>query len=161
MTNTHRLDTIDLRILANLQREGRMTNTSLAESVGLSQSPCLARVKRLEQLGFISGYGASLNWNLVVPHLFVHTEFTLERHTKAVFKQFEAAIIEIPEVLECHLISGGYDYLVQFVVRDLTHYQNLVESLLEDPLGIKEYFSYVTIKEIVRRNRLPIRQWLD
>ena len=113
MTEAFKIDRLDLRILAQLQKNGRMTNVDLADAVGLSPSPCLIRVKRLEQAGYIAGYGAHLRLEKLGDTLTVFTEVTLSDHRREDFARFEAAIREVDEVLECHLVSGGYDYLLQ------------------------------------------------
>ena len=109
MPEAFKLDRIDLRILAQLQKNGRMTNVDLADAVGLSPSPCLIRVKRLEQAGYIAGYGAHLRLEKLGDTLTVFTEVTLADHHREDFIRFETAIREVDEILECHLVSGGYD----------------------------------------------------
>src|SRR6185295_8994748 len=111
VTSSLKLDRLDLRILSQLQKNGRITNVDLAEAVGLSPSPCLIRVKRLEQAGYIAGYGAQLRLEKLGDTLTVFTEVTLSDHHREDFVRFEAAIREVDEILECHLVSGGYDYL--------------------------------------------------
>ncbi|MGI4943552.1 MAG: Lrp/AsnC family transcriptional regulator, partial [Janthinobacterium lividum] len=108
---TPRLDPIDLNILAQLQGHGRMSNVDLAEAVGLSASPCLQRTRRLELAGYITGYGAQLNLARFGDVVMVFTEMTLSDHRRVDFARFEAAAATIDEVTECHLVSGGYDYL--------------------------------------------------
>ena len=141
-----RLDSIDLNILAALQRNGRMTNSALAEQVNLSPSPCLQRTKRLEDAGFIQGYSADIDLGRIGDTLTVFTEITLTGHRSENFRTFEAGIKRFPQVLECHLISGGYDYLLKFICRSILDYQDTIESILADELGIEKYFSYVVIK---------------
>jgi DNA-binding Lrp family transcriptional regulator len=152
----NRLDQIDMRILVQLQRQGRMTNVNLADAVGLSTSPCLLRVKRLEQAGYIAGYGAHLNLAKLGETVTVFTEITLADQTMPYFTRFEAAMRGLEEVMECHLVSGGYDYLVKFVTRSLSHYQEVMEGLLERPVGISKYFSYIVIKTPVRKTEQPL-----
>ncbi|MDR6874044.1 DNA-binding Lrp family transcriptional regulator [Bosea sp. BE125] len=156
MTPGVRLDRIDMKILVELQNNGRMTNVTLADAVGLSPSPCLLRVKRLEQAGFISGYGATINLQKLGETITVFTEITLADHTKEYFIRFETALRRVDEVVECHLVSGGYDYLVKFVTRGLTHYQSLIETLLDRNLGISKYFSYIVIKTPIQKSGYPL-----
>lgn len=151
-----KLDRIDMKILAQLQRNGRVTNVNLADAVGLSASPCLLRVKRLEQAGYISGYGAQLNLAKLGETVTVFTEITLADHTKEYFVRFETALRRIDEVMECHLVSGGYDYLVKFVTRGLSHYQDIIEGLLERNSGISKYFSYIVIKTPIHKAEHPL-----
>ena len=112
-----KLDRIDLKILANLQRSGRISNVELSEAVCLSPSPCLTRVKRLETAGYITGYGAHVNLNKLGEFLTIFTEVTLAEHRRGDFSRFEAKIAKVDEILECHMVSGGYDYLLKFVAR--------------------------------------------
>ena len=146
MLTTPKLDRIDLKILAQLQKSGRITNVELADAVGLSPSPCLTRVKRLEQAGYIVGYGAQINLQKLGEFVTVFTEVTLEDHRSSDFVRFESKIRNIDEIIECHLVSGGYDYLLKFVTPGLTHYQTVIETMLEGNLGIEKYFSYIVIK---------------
>ena len=156
MTEAFKVDRLDLRILTQLQKNGRMTNVDVADAVGLSPSPCLIRVKRLEQAGYIAGYGAHLRLEKLGDTLTVFTEVTLSDHHREDFTRFEAAIREVDEILECHLVSGGYDYLVKFVTRGLTHYQSVMEALLERNIGIAKYFSYVVLKTAIQKADLPL-----
>src|SRR6185312_1147457 len=113
MINAPKLDRIDLKILAQLQRTGRITNVELADAVGLSPSPCLTRVKRLEQVGYISGYGAQIDLKKLGDFVTVFTEVTLQDHRSSDFVRFESKIRNVDEIMECYLVSGGYDYLLK------------------------------------------------
>ncbi|WCE06009.1 winged helix-turn-helix transcriptional regulator [Pseudoxanthomonas sp. JBR18] len=146
MDKPPKLDRIDINILAELQRNGRVTNADLAERVGLSASPCLARVKRLERAGYIAGYGARLDLAKLFRVQVVYTSVTLVNHRREDFDKFEHGLRSIDELNECHLVSGGFDYLLKFVVRDVAHYQELIETLLDRNIGISKYFSYIVIK---------------
>jgi DNA-binding Lrp family transcriptional regulator len=156
-----RLDRIDMKILVALQHNGRITNVNLANAVGLSPSPCLLRVKRLEQAGFILGYGATINLKKLGETITVFTEITLSDHTTEFFTRFEASLRSIEEVRECHLVSGGYDYLLKFVTRGLTHYQSIIEALLERKVGIAKYFSYIVIKTPIQKSEYPLSILFD
>ena len=158
MTAPAKLDRIDLKILAELQKNGRITNVDLADAVGLSPSPCLTRVKRLEQAGYITGYGAQLQLRKLGDVLLVFTEMTLSDHRRDDFARFEAAIRNIPEIVECHLVSGGYDYLLKFVTNGVNHYQSVIESMLERNIGIEKYFSYIVIKSVFVKPHYPIER---
>jgi DNA-binding Lrp family transcriptional regulator len=155
--NTPKLDRIDLKILAQLQKSGRITNVELADAVGLSPSPCLTRVKRLEQAGYITGYGAQINLHKLGEFLTVFTEVTLQDHKSTDFARFEAKIRTVDEIIECHLVSGGYDYLLKFVTPGVSHYQALIEYLLESNIGIEKYFSYIVIKSPFIKTHYPIQ----
>ncbi|MDQ1118099.1 Lrp/AsnC family transcriptional regulator [Pseudoxanthomonas winnipegensis] len=152
-----RLDRIDLNILAELQRQGRITNADLADRVGLSPSPCLARVKRLERAGYIAGYGARLDLAKLFRVQVVYTSVTLDNHRREDFDTFEAGLRSVEELTECHLVSGGFDYLLKFVVRDVAHYQSLVEGLLDRHIGISKYFSYIVIKSPILRGEVSVK----
>jgi DNA-binding Lrp family transcriptional regulator len=146
MQKTPKLDRIDLKILSALQQNGRITNAALADDVGLSQSPCLQRVKRLESAGYITGYGARIDTSRLADTITVFTEVTISDHRREDFITFEAGIAKFAEVVECHLISGGYDYLLKFISRSVSDYQLTVERLLDARIGIEKYFSYIVIK---------------
>jgi len=152
-----KLDRIDLKILAQLQKSGRITNVELADAVGLSPSPCLTRVKRLEKAGFIAGYSAQINLDKLGEVLTVFTEVTLTEHRAGDFSRFEAKIRKLDEIVECHLVSGGYDYLLKFVTRGVAHYQSIIEAMLEGDYGIEKYFSYVVIKSPFIKQHYPIQ----
>lgn len=153
-----KLDRLDLRILSKLQQNGRITNVDLAEAVGLSPSPCLARVKRLEQAGYIVGYGAEVRLEKLGETVTVFTEVTLADHHREDFVRFEAAIRGVDEVIECHLVSGGYDYLLKFITRGVSHYQSIIEELLDRNIGIDKYFSYIVIKSPFVKKHYPIER---
>jgi DNA-binding Lrp family transcriptional regulator len=151
-----KLDRIDINILAQLQRNGRMTNSDLAEAVALSPSPCLSRVKRLEQHGYITSYNARVALEKLGETAIVFTEVTLGDHHREDFILFEKQIGTIDEVIECHLVSGGYDYLLKFVTRGISHYQTLMEEILERDFGIAKYFSYVVLKSPIQKLHYPL-----
>jgi DNA-binding Lrp family transcriptional regulator len=157
MVTNPKLDRIDLKILAQLQRSGRITNVELADAVGLSPSPCLTRVKRLEQAGYITGYGAQINLKKLGDFVTVFTEVTLEDHRITDFARFESRIRTIDEIIECHLVSGGYDYLLKFVTPGVDQYQAIIEGMLESNLGIEKYFSYIVIKSPFIKTHYPIQ----
>jgi DNA-binding Lrp family transcriptional regulator len=152
-----KLDRIDLKILTKLQQSGRITNVELADAVGLSPSPCLTRVKRLEKAGYITGYGAHINMRKLGEYLTVFTEVTLSEHRQGDFARFETRISKIDEIVECHTVSGGYDYLLKFVARGVAHYQSVIEGMLEGEYGIEKYFSYVVIRSPFIKRHYPIQ----
>ncbi len=158
MHDALKLDRIDIRILSHLQRNGRITNVDLADVIGLSPSPCLIRVKRLEKAGFITGYGAHIQLEKLGTMQLVFTQVTLSDHRREDFAKFEAAIRSIDEVVECHLVSGGFDYLLKFATRSVVHYQTIVEEVLERNLNIEKYFSYIVIKSPFIKSCYPIEK---
>ncbi len=161
MNGVPKLDRIDINILATLQSQGNITNIKLAEAVGLSPSPCLQRLKRLEKAGYIERYHAVLNLKKLADHVVIFTEITLADHRSQDFQKFEAAIRKHDDVMEAHLLSGGYDYLLKFVARNLTQYQEIMEDLLDRNLGIDKYFSYVVIKPVMTRNAVPLHDLVN
>jgi DNA-binding Lrp family transcriptional regulator len=146
MLNLPKLDRIDINILSELQVNGRMTNAELADRVCLSPSPCLARVRRLEKAGYIAGYSAMIDLRKLASIQTVFTSVTLGDHRRADFDRFEKGIGALTEVQECHLVSGGFDYLLKFVVRNIASYQAIVETILDRDIGVSKYFSYIVIK---------------
>ncbi len=161
MSPAPKLDRIDLKILCQLQKNGRITNVDLAEAVGLSPSPCLMRVKRLEKAGYITGYGAQIQLQKLGDTLMVFTEVTLSDHRRDDFSRFEAAIRKVDEVVECHLVSGGYDYLLKFITQGVGHYQTIIETLLDRNIGIEKYFSYIVLKSPFIKHQYPIETLFD
>jgi DNA-binding Lrp family transcriptional regulator len=146
-----KLERIDWNILVQLQKDGRMTNANLADAVGLSASPCLQRVKRLESAGYIKGYGALVNLAKLTESITVFTEITLVDHREQDFVRFEANLRNVEELMERHLVSGGYDYLLRVVSRSINHDQEQMENLLERNIGIEKYFSYIVLTPIPLR----------
>jgi DNA-binding Lrp family transcriptional regulator len=157
MLRLPKLDRIDINILAELQKGGRMTNSQLADRVGLSASPCLARVKRLEDAGYIKGYGALVDLAKLGSVQIVFASITLSDHRLGDFTKFERGIADFEEVIECHLVSGGFDYLMKFFVRSVTHYQEVIEKILLRNIGVNKYFSYIVIKSPVSKNFAPVK----
>lgn len=153
-----KLDRIDIRILSHLQRNGRVTNVDLADAVGLSPSPCLIRVKRLEKAGYITGYGAHVQLEKLGDMQVVFTQVTLSDHRREDFAKFEATIRDIDEIVECHLVSGGFDYLLKFVTRSVAHYHSIAEDVLRESVNIEKYFSYIVIKSPCIKSHYPIEK---
>jgi DNA-binding Lrp family transcriptional regulator len=151
-----KLDKIDVKILAELQKNGRITNVELAERVNLSPSPCLMRVKKLQAEGFITGYSAQIDVSKLGQTLTVFTEITLKNHRQADFARFLATIARIESVIECHLVSGGYDYLLKFVTAGISEYQTIIERLIEMDVGVDKYFSFVVLKSPIVKSNLPL-----
>lgn len=152
-----KLDRIDIRILHELQKNGRITNVELADLVHLSPSPCLMRVKKLQKGGYITGYAAQIDIAKLGPTITVFTEVTLKNHRKIDFEQFQRAAEKVDEIIECHLISGGYDYLLKFVTGSISDYQALMERLTDMDIGIDKYFSFVVMKSPFVKAHLPLR----
>jgi Lrp/AsnC family leucine-responsive transcriptional regulator len=151
-----RIDRIDLRILDELQRDGRLTNVELARRVHLSPTPCIERVRRLERDGFIKGYAAVLEASLLDAGLLVFVEVSIDRTSKEAFEQFAAKIKVLPEVTECHMVAGGFDYLLQARVRDMDAYRDFLgRALLEVP-HIRETRSYLVMEQVKAERGIPL-----
>jgi DNA-binding Lrp family transcriptional regulator len=153
---TMKLDRIDIKILYELQKNGRITNVELAELVHLSPSPCLMRVKKLQSEGYIEGYSAQVNISKLGQTLTVFTEITLKNHRQVDFARFLAVVEKIDQVIECHLVSGGYDYLMKFVAAGIGEYQTIMERLTDMDIGIDKYFSFVVLKSPIVKAHMPL-----
>jgi Lrp/AsnC family leucine-responsive transcriptional regulator len=150
------LDRIDLKILKVLQNDGRISNVDLAKQVGLSPTPCLERVRRLEREGYITGYRAILNPEKMNAALIAFVEVTLERTTTAELDRFNAAIMTLDEVLECHMVGGGFDYLVKIRLPDMAHYRRFLGEKLAAIKGVSQTHTYVVMEEVKSTTALPI-----
>lgn len=150
------LDRIDRRILSVLQEEGRITNLELAERVGLSPTATAERVKRLTRDGFILGYAARLDPRRLGLGLLVFVEVKLDRTTPDVFDAFAAAVARAPEVIECHMVAGGFDYLVKSRVADMAAYRRFLADVLLAMPGVRETHTYAVMEEVKSDGRLPI-----
>lgn len=147
MNGKHTLDDRDLKILEVLQLEGRITKAKLAEKVNLSPTPCWERLKKLEDNGFITGFSANVDIRKIAPVTEVLVQITLSHHKTNDVKRFEDMIDSTPEVTNCWSISGGIDYMLRLIVSDVDGYQNVMERLLEQDVGIEKYFGYIVVKE--------------
>jgi len=142
------LDSIDLKILDLLQHEGRLSMTDLGERVGLSTSPCSQRVKRLERMGVIKGYHAALHPPAVGKALLVFVEITLSEKSEQIFNKIRDELQHMPEVLECHLVSGSFDYLVKARIAGMVEYRQLLGTMLKRIPVPAQSNSYVVMEEI-------------
>ena len=149
-----KLDRIDRRILDELQINARISYVELGEKIGLSTSPCLERVKRLETDGYISGYTAILNPDLLDAGLMVYVEIKLEYDSKQIFEQFKQSALRIPYLLECHLLSGDFDYLMKIRVADMAEYRELLGDILRDLPGVRDTRSYIVMEIIKESTRI-------
>lgn len=142
------MDAIDRRILRALARRARLTNAELAEEVGLSASPCWTRVRRLEQAGIIEGYAAILNQAALGLPDTVFIEVMMERHDEESLRRFEDAVRAIPEVLECHLVTGEYDYMIKAAVGGTLGYERLLRDRLYRLPGIRHTRSSFALRRL-------------
>lgn len=156
MTEKIKFDNFDLKIMEILQEDGRITKLALSERIARSQTPCHVRVKRLEKIGVVSGYHAEIDIDKLINITMVFVTVTLERHKYSDFVRFEKAMAQIPEVVQCFALGGGIDYIMTVVCRNITLFQDLMDKMLADDLGIAQYFSYVVTKKVKKRTGLPI-----
>lgn len=151
-----KLDAIDLKILDAVQKDGRITKLKLAETVGLSATPCWLRLRRLERSGLIAGYHARLAPRRLAPFATVLVEVTLANHRQADFDRFERAMADLPEVLACWSVGGGVDYILKVVARDIDAYQRLVDRMLSADIGIDRYFTYIVTRVVKEDGPVPL-----
>lgn len=151
------LDRYDWQILRILQHDGRISNQDLAERIGLSPSPCLRRVRALEESGLITGYRALLDARKLGLSLMALIHISMDRHTPERFTSFDAAMAEIPELLECLLITGqDADYQLKVVVRDMDAYQELLLDRITRIPGVTGVHSSFVLRRVVDRTALPL-----
>ena len=151
-----RLDRIDKKILKHLQAEGRMPVTDLAAKVNLSVSPCLARVRKLEAHGYIRGYHAELDAALLGLGLLAYVQIHLDRTTPDVFDRFAEAIQDYDEVLECHMVGGGFDYLVKIRTNDMAAFRRFLGECMATVRGVQQTHTYFVMEEVKSTSRVPI-----
>jgi Lrp/AsnC family leucine-responsive transcriptional regulator len=144
------LDRYDLRILQRLTQDGRITWRDLADEIGLSMTPTIRRVRLLEEAGYITGYSARLDEGRLAGNMIVFISVTLERQVREVLDLFEAKVTDLPEVMSGFLMTGGADYLLRAVVRNLDHYRDLLESITQIP-GVAHIQSSFALKAFVNR----------
>ena len=157
MSNEADLDRIDRRILSILQEDGRIANLKLAEAVALSPTAVLARVQRLTRDGFILGYEARLNPLKLGAGMLVFVEVLLDRTTPNVFDQFKAAVQVHPEIMECHMVAGGFDYLLKTRSADMNAYRVFAGNVLWQLPGVRETRTYAVMEEVKHTNHLHLR----
>ena len=150
------LDKIDRKILRVLQEDGRIANLKLAEAVHLSPTAVLERVKRLTRDGYILGYEARLNPRKLGAAMMVFIEVVLDRTTPDVMNSFKAAVQTRPEILECHLVAGGFDYLIKTRVADMQAYRELIGTVVWSLPGVRETHTYAVMEEVKNTSLLPI-----
>ncbi|HUW28944.1 MAG TPA: Lrp/AsnC family transcriptional regulator [Sulfuriferula sp.] len=151
------LDRYDRQLLAVLQQEGRISNQELAERIGLSPSPCLRRVRALEEAGLITGYHAVLDAKKLGLSLLALIHISMDRHTPERFANFEAKVSALPEVLECLLITGqDADYQLKVIVRDMDAYQALLLEQITRIEGVSGVHSSFVLRRVVDKSALPI-----
>jgi len=149
-------DRIDRRILTLLQTDGRISTVDLAERIGLSPTSTSERVKRLQREGFVSGFRAVLDPRRLGLELLVFVEVSLDKTTPDAFEKFAEAVRRAPEVLECHMVAGGFDYLVKTRVADMSAYRRFLGEILLAFPGVKETRTYAVMEEVKSDGVLPV-----
>jgi len=150
------LDRIDLRILSCLQADGRIANLKLAETVGLSPTAVLARVQTLSKEGYILGYEARLNPLKLGAGMMVFVEVLLDRTTPNVFEAFKAAVQVHSEIMECHMVAGGFDYLLKTRMADMAAYRHFAGTVLWQLPGVRETRTYAVMEEVKNTTHLKL-----
>ena len=151
------LDRIDCKILNTLQQNGRVSNLDLSREIGLSPTPCLERVRRLEKEGYIHGYTALIEPKYVGIALLVFIEVTLSRDSPDIFEQFNSRVLKFAEIQECHLVSGDFDYLLKVRVSDMDSYRQLLSELLLKQPYVSDTRTYVVMDEVKQSNRVLVK----
>lgn len=146
MKSALKLDAVDLRILEAVQENARITKIALAEKVGLSPTPCWLRLRKLEEVGVVTGYHARIAFRKIAPIAHIMVQITLGSHRQSDFDRFERAITVIPEIVSCWSVGGGVDYFLMIMARDVDAYQRLIDRLLDQNIGIERYFTYIVTK---------------
>ncbi|HEY0958760.1 MAG TPA: Lrp/AsnC family transcriptional regulator [Novosphingobium sp.] len=144
------LDNYDRKILTKLTENGRITWRDLADEIGLSLTPTIRRVKHLENAGYITGYFARLDEKVIAGEMSVFVSVTLDRQIRESLDDFEAQVVQLPEVMSAFMMSGGSDYLLRCVVKDLTHYRDLLDEITKIPC-VSQIQSSFALKTIINR----------
>lgn len=150
------MDSMDRKPLRTLQEDERITNQSLAQRCGLSAASCFERVKRLRASGVIRGYTALIDPGTVELDLMIFTEVLLDRTANDAFAAFSAHVLRLPEVLECHMVAGGFDYLLKVRVADMAAYRAFLGDTLVALPGIRETRTYAVLEEVKATTHLPL-----
>ena len=156
MTSGHTLDRIDLKVRDCLQQDGRISNLKLAESVALSPTAVLGRVQRLTKEGYILGYEARLNPLKLGHGMMVFVEVLLDRTTPNVFEEFKAAVHVRSEIMECHMVAGGFDYLLKTRMADMAAYRDFAGTVLWRLPGVRETRTYAVMEEVKNSTQLRL-----
>jgi len=150
---TYTLDKTDKLILRELQNNAKISNLELSKRIYLSPSPCLDRVKRLEKNGLIDGYKAILNPEKLGYDMLAYVTITLDKSTNNAFKQFQEALLEVKEVIECDMVAGGFDYLLKLCVRNMKHYRAIL-GIIAELSGVSQTHTYIVIEKVKKNEGL-------
>lgn len=151
------LDRVDRQLLALLQADGRLTVAELARTVNLTLTPCIERVRRLEREGFIEGYFARLNPRRLGQQLLAFTEVTLDHATADIFQRFKDTVLASDEIIECHMVAGGFDYLLKTRVADMEEYRRVLGDKIASIRGVRHTQTYFVLEEVKSTHALRIR----
>lgn len=152
------LDETDYALLALVQDNGRVSNVKVAETLGLSETPCWRRLKYLEESGYIDGYQANLNRHQLGLGVLALVQICFANHTDNAPAQFEKAVLDIPEVLSCHNVTGEADYFLQIIARDLIAYERFLRKVLRKLPGVTSVQSSLSLREVKNSTRLPVKE---
>ncbi len=152
------LDRLDMKILAELQKDARISVSDLSAKVGLSLSPCSVRLRKLEKQGHIKQYVTIIDEDLVGGAIVAFIDITLTDHKERTNKSFENRMRSMPEVLECHSVGGDTDYIIKAAVADMQEFQTFIDQVLEADDSIKRFSSKISYAEIVQKFQLPVSQ---
>ncbi len=152
-----KLDRIDRNILFHLQNNGRISYVDLADKVGLSTSPCLERVKRLEREGLIVGYQTRLSAEKLDAGLLVFAEISLSYTSGNIFNEFRSAVKKWPQIQECHLVSGDFDYLLKIRIADMNSYRELLGEIVHTLPGVRDSRTLVAMETVKETSQIEIR----
>jgi Lrp/AsnC family transcriptional regulator, leucine-responsive regulatory protein len=155
--SSRELDRVDRQILALLQADGRLTVAELARTVNLTLTPCIERVRRLERDGFIEGYFARLSPRRLGLQLLAFTEVTLDHANPDVFQRFKDTVQAVEEIIECHMVAGGFDYLLKTRVQDMEEYRRVLGDKIASLRGVRHTQTYFVLEEVKSTHALPIR----
>jgi Lrp/AsnC family leucine-responsive transcriptional regulator len=155
-TGFRALDRIDRKLLVRLQQDGRVPVSQLAREVNLTVTPTLERIRRLEAAGFINGYFAHLNARRLGLGLLVYVEVTLDRTTPEAFERFKEMVAAHDEIMECHMVAGGFDYLLKVRVKDMERYRTLLGETIAGIRGVQQTHSYFVMEEVKSTHRIGI-----
>lgn len=150
------LDQIDKNILRVIQREGRIAVVDLAERVNITKSPCLIRLRKLEKDGFIKGYRADIDAHKINQSHLVYVQVKLKNTSRKKLNEFNAAVRDIPEILSCHMMSGGYDYLLKVRSKDVQSYSLFMADILSDLPSVQQTSTFPVLQEVKESSALVI-----
>lgn len=150
------LTSIDRKILRAVQHNGRISYTELGKTVGLTTTPCIERVRKLEREGYISGYGAQLNADQLDSGLIVFVQISLDRSSKQNFERFKRSVVELEQVQECYLVTGSFDYLIKARVKDMKAYRDFLEDTLLSVPGVQDSTSIAVMEAVKETLSIPV-----